>query len=74
MIKLALSPDDPTAIQGLKLFQERVYGRAIQPTRDESPENPLAHALSSLSPEERRALFAVARTMPAHPEPASAQG
>jgi hypothetical protein len=40
--RLALSTDDSTALQGIKLWLERVYGRAVQPTRDETePVNPL---------------------------------
>lgn len=55
---LALSPDDATALRGIELWLSRVHGRAVQPTRDETPDVPAdVEALRSLSPEERRALL-----------------
>lgn len=73
--RLALSPDDSTAIQGIKLWLERVHGRAVQPTADVTEErNPLVDAFASLSPEERRAMLRLARSLPSDPDTASAQG
>ena len=56
--RLALSSDDAIALRGIELWLSRVHGRAVQPTRDETPEVPAdVEALRALSPEERRALL-----------------
>lgn len=56
--RLALSADDAIALRGIELWLSRVHGRAVQPTRDETPEVPAdVEALRSLSPGERRALL-----------------
>jgi hypothetical protein len=56
---LALSRDDATALRGIELWLSRVRGRAVQPTRDDTPiELPEdVQALRAMSPEERRALL-----------------
>jgi hypothetical protein len=35
--ELALSTDDATALRGLGLWMDRVFGRSVQPTREETP-------------------------------------
>jgi multidrug efflux pump subunit AcrA (membrane-fusion protein) len=59
---LALSPDDGVALQGLKLWLERVHGRAVQPTADVTVDMPTDDVeLARMTPEERRSLIAVLR-------------
>lgn len=73
--RLALSTDDAIALRGIQLWLERVYGRAVQPTRDETDDvDPLVETLRSLSPEERRAMLGLAPSLPADTNTASAQG
>jgi hypothetical protein len=72
---LALSPDPGVALQGIKLWLERVHGRAVQPTADVTEErNPMVEAFASLSPEERRTLLRLAQPLPTDPDTASAEG
>jgi len=72
---LALNPDPTVALQGMKLWLERVYGRAVQPTADVTEErNPLVDAFLALSPEERRRMLALAPSLPEDFDTASAQG
>ncbi len=72
---LALSSDDATSRAGLQLWFDRVLGRAVQPTRDETAErNPVLDAFASLSPDERRQLLRLAQPLPDDPETASVQG
>ena len=72
---LALSEDDGTALQGIKLWLERVHGRAVQPTADVTESsNPVVDAFAAMSPDERRALLGLAPPLPEDEHPASAQG
>jgi hypothetical protein len=72
---LALSPDDQTAQQGIKLWLERVHGRAVQPSMEVADDsNPVVAAFLTLTPEERRALLRLAQPLPEEDNPASAQG
>lgn len=66
--QLALSTDDATALRGMQLWLERVHGRAVQPTRDETPSvgTDLA-ALQGMSLDE---LAALAHRLPTEPDPA----
>lgn len=72
---LAFSSDPSVALQGIKLWLERVYGRAVQPTADVTEErSPLVEAFAALTPEERRAMLALAPSLPERPHTASAEG
>jgi hypothetical protein len=72
---LALSPDPGVALQGMKLWLERVYGRAVQPSVELADDsNPVVAAFTALSPEERRTLLRLAQPLPDVPDTASQQG
>lgn len=76
---LALSDDPQIALRGIQLWLERVYGRAVQPTADVTPELPASlEAYKTMSPEERRALLrridSTAHEQPAQRDAASQQG
>lgn len=65
---------DADALRAADTLMSRVYGRPVQPTEDLTPSAvpTTAAEVRAMSPEERRALLALA--LPADPEPASAQG
>lgn len=61
--QLALSPDDQVALRGLQLWLDRVHGRAVQPTRDDTPT--VASTLEELEGLTLEELGALARDLPA---------
>lgn len=65
---------DADALRAAEVLMSRVYGRPVQPTEDLTPQRvpTTADEVRAMSPEERRALLALA--LPAHPNTASAQG
>lgn len=60
--RLALSDDDQTARAGLALWFDRVHGRAVQPTRDDTPT--VASALASMDDLSLEELAALAQGLP----------
>ena len=63
---LALSPDDQTALRGMQLWLDRVHGRAVQPTRDDTPT--VAGSLAELEAMSLDELAELARGLPTDPE------
>ena len=56
------SEDEGIRLRAIEQWMSRVYGKAVQPTSDVTPELPAdVEALRALTPEERRALL---RAMP----------
>ena len=65
---LALSTDDQTALRGMQLWLDRVHGRAVQPTQDVTPS--VGTDLAALQAMGLDELAALARRLPAEPDPA----